>query len=103
VAIKIQTERLLTFAKAARYIPRRRLGKPVAPSTLWRWHRRGVLVSGRRVFLEAVRTPSGAATSLGALQRFIDELSGGVRQDQVAMRPVRDISEAVRALDQDNI
>jgi hypothetical protein len=34
-------EELLTFAEAAKRLPRLRAGRPINPSTLWRWTRSG--------------------------------------------------------------
>lgn len=69
--IDIAAEEVLSLAQAARRLPRRRLERPVSPSTLWRWHRKGV----RGVHLEAIRLPSGLVTSVQALQRFVDALN----------------------------
>src|SRR5262249_30240918 len=42
MAINALTEKLRSFAEAARRLPALRVGKPVNPSTVWRWTTRGV-------------------------------------------------------------
>jgi hypothetical protein len=62
----------LGFAQAARLFPPFREGRPVHPSTLWRWHAVGVsLPGGRVVRLEAVRLGGRHLTSRAAVERFI--------------------------------
>ena len=102
MAIDIKLERLVTFIEAAHHIPRRRLGRPTHPATVWRWAKKGVNANGRRVFLDAVKLPSGGATTLEALQRFLDEINGE------ASRPVQaggndDLSCGIEELDADNV
>lgn len=94
--IDIQTEKLLTFSAAARLMPQRRQGRPVHPSTLWRWYRCGVWVGSDRVCLEAVRTPSGMATTAAAMQRFLARLTGN--QPAAATRDDEQIDAGVRAM-----
>jgi hypothetical protein len=104
MAIDVRVEKLLTLGQLARRVPRRREGRPVAPSTLWRWHRVGVQIGGRRVYLEALRSPSGAASTLGALQRFLEQISGGGDPANRAQAPTRvEVSEAVDELNADKI
>ena len=61
----------LTLSAAARkLVPHR--GKGVAPSTLWRWHRKGVKTpDNRHVHLELVRVGGKWLVSAAALARFI--------------------------------
>ena len=40
--IDINDEDILTFSQAADWLPRRRIGRKVATSTLWRWCNVGV-------------------------------------------------------------
>jgi hypothetical protein len=65
----------LTFAQAARTIPPGRRGKTTAPSTFWRWAKKGVLVAGRAVKLEVCRVGCRWMTSRPALERFFAALS----------------------------
>jgi len=64
-------EGLITLTEATRYCPRRRGGRKVHTSTIYRWATRG----SRGVWLEVVDTPSGLCTSVPALQRFFDRLT----------------------------
>ena len=59
--IDIHKEQLLTLEQAARSLPGH-----VAPSTIWRWHRKGV----RGVRLETVVIGAKRLTSSQALARF---------------------------------
>src|SRR5262245_51788545 len=62
----------LSLSKAARQFPSFRQNRPVAPSTVFRWIRFGVLLpDGRRVRLEAIRLGGRWLTSAQAIERFI--------------------------------
>jgi Protein of unknown function (DUF1580) len=75
--IDLSTETLLSFAQAAKRLPGHRDGKPIDPSTVWRWCRRGCKApDGTVVKLEAVRVGGRSVTSAEALQRFSDALAG---------------------------
>lgn len=87
--IDIDREELLTLARAARYVPRRR-GRKVHGTTLWRWCVRGY--QGLR--LEAVRTPAGWATTRQAVQRFLAELAR--REHERRRRTEERLDEASR-------
>src|SRR5262249_13090467 len=80
--IDTQIERLIPLAPAARNY----VGK-VNPSTLWRWHKRGV----RGVKLDVVRVGGRNFTTAEALARFTSALSAplavtptGGRDEQLA-------------------
>lgn len=64
----------------------------VAPVTAWRWCRRGVLVRGERVRLEALRLGGRLITSFDAVQRFIDRLNAPADTDH----PDDDPDDAIR-------
>ncbi len=83
------TETVLTFSAAARRIPPLRSGRPVSPSTLWRWAAVGCRArDGQRVRLETLRMGGSTATSLEALQRFFAALSAGEQERaRAAPRP----------------
>jgi hypothetical protein len=71
MAIDIVNETLLGMGQAAHRFPPYRLGRPVNPSTIWRWIREGVVLpSGERVRLEGVRVGGRWLTSVEALARF---------------------------------
>ncbi len=59
-------ENLMTFGEAAKLLPRR-----PAPSTLWRWHRKGV----RGIKLEALRLGGRIYTSPESLNKFGNALA----------------------------
>lgn len=61
--------RPLSYARR-RWIPRRHNGKPVSPSTIFRWARKGV----RGVKLPVLFTPTGAVTSEKACRHFLEEV-----------------------------
>lgn len=66
--IDISRERVVTFREAAKdYCPRRRHGRKPHISTFYRWARQG---------LETIRVGGQLCTSVEALQRFFDRLSG---------------------------
>lgn len=66
MAIDIEKERIWTFKRAARGLPRRRNGSKPHISTFYRWARMG---------LETIRVGGQLCTSAEALQRFFDRLS----------------------------
>jgi hypothetical protein len=65
-------EEILSFAAAARRIPRIRNNRPVSPSTIWRWATDGV----RNVRLETTQIGGTRCTSMEALRRFFARLNG---------------------------
>lgn len=60
-------DELVTFSQAAKMLPRRRSGRPCSPSTLWRWHKKGL--GGVR--LAAWPVGSTWCTTTSALQDFL--------------------------------
>ena len=70
--IDLTTETVLPFSEAARRLPRLCAGRPVHPSTLWRWASSGI----RGVRLETVRVGGTTCTSVEAFSRFFAALSG---------------------------
>jgi hypothetical protein len=105
--IDLRFDVLLPLAQAARrHVPARRQGKPVAPSTLSRWAKNGVVVGGRRVFLEVLRTPAGAVTTARALQEFFESISDETGQSHGGptdpLTP-SELSKAVESLGEDGI
>lgn len=103
--IDFSQENLKTFAQAARLFPSRRENRPVSPITLWRWYRRGVSHNGQRVHLEAIRTPSGLATSVEAVKRFLATLNTDGSDDCAppTKSVSRDVTSAVEQLDADGV
>ena len=93
MAIDIGTERLLTLSQAAKKLPKRRAGKPTAPSTLYRWASIGL----RGVKLEVLRVGGCTCMSREALQRFFvrpteeaDSSESVIRADTGSMAPTPD-------------
>jgi hypothetical protein len=72
----------LTLAQAARLLPSLRAGRPVDPSTLWRWASRGL----HGVRLPIVRVGGTACTSREALRKFLADVEAA-RQKAVAPPP----------------
>jgi hypothetical protein len=66
MSLDLLDEGALPLAQAARSLPSLRGGRPVDPSTLWRWSAKGL----RGVRLEIVRVGGTACTSRAALRRF---------------------------------
>jgi Protein of unknown function (DUF1580) len=83
------SETLVSFGQAAALFPPFRLGRPVSPSCVWRWHRHGVrLPDGRVVRLEAVRVAGRFLTTIEAVHRFI-----AAQQPDAAPSPTGAVSE----------
>lgn len=81
MAIDPLTEKLRSFAEAAKLLPALRGGRPVSASSLWRWMRRGVLDRhGVRVRLETIRLGGTHVTSDEAIVRFVRALTDGTNQ-----------------------
>ena len=81
MAIDPTIETLRSFAEAARRLPALRGGKPVNPTTLWRWTTRGVRgPGGAPVRLDAIKVGGTTCTSDEALARFFRALSLGDQQ-----------------------
>jgi hypothetical protein len=63
---------MLSLAQTARRFPPARLGRPVAPATIWRWCRKGIKVPGVGIArLECVRLSGRWLTSVEAISRFV--------------------------------
>jgi len=79
MAIDVFQEEVVSFAEAAKRLPRIRNGKKIHLSTLFRWAQAGKIASdGMRVRLETIQVGGTRCTSLEALQRFFDRLTGEV-------------------------
>ncbi len=70
--LKLSEEKLISLRKAAGLLPRRRAGKSVHVSTLYRWS----TGSGfRGIRLEVLRVGSTLCTSAEALDRFFQKIT----------------------------
>jgi hypothetical protein len=91
--IDLSSETILTFNEARSRLPKRRRGKRPDISCLYRWATAGL--RGHR--LETLKIGGQTCTSLEALQRFFDALSGAPAKTSTRSRHKHD--EAVeRAL-----
>jgi hypothetical protein len=76
----LASEPLISLRRAAALLLPPRHSKPVKPSFIVRWIRRGVMLpSGERVRLEAVRLDGRWLTSADAVYRFVAQVSGEFR------------------------
>ena len=90
-------EQIMTFAQAAKILPRKRAGKKTHVCTVYRWASRGI----RGVALETIRVGGTTCTSREALQRFFDALTGPKKQptdDQPSRGRKKAIIESERFL-----
>ena len=76
--INLSTETVVTLTAATNHLPRRRGGKKISPSTLYRWSKDG---------LETIRVGGTLCTSIQALQRFCEMLTA--RRNPGGMPPPR--------------
>lgn len=77
MAIDVFSETLMTLAQAAKRLPKVKAGKSPHVSTLHRWRLRGCRSrDGMVVRLETIKVGGTTCTSLQALQRFFERLSG---------------------------
>jgi hypothetical protein len=78
MAIDLTVEDVFPLALVGEKVPiRRRGGKPLHPTTAFRWAKLGARAGdGARVFLETIRVGGSMCTSLQAVQRFCDRLTG---------------------------
>jgi len=92
MAIDPLNETLRSFAEAAKRLPTLRGGKPVNPSTVWRWTTRGVRARhGVLVRLESLKVGGTGCTSDQALLRFFRALS-----DEKAQPEAMSLSTSLR-------
>lgn len=95
--IDIKQEQPISLSRAARrsFLPRRRKGKRPHVATLYRWAQRGI----RGVRLETIRVGGTLCTSVEAIQRFCDALSGDVNSSATGSSVVKSRkSEAAAAM-----
>ena len=96
--IDIDNEKLLTLARATRYLPKGRANKPVHVATLHRW---AGPYGVRGVRLETIRIGGIRYTSEEALTRFISRCSSDeptVLPAEPSKRHQRQIDKAEREL-----
>lgn len=66
----LNTEKIVSFVEGAEALPEIN-GKPVHPSALWRWARKGI----KGIRLESVRLGGRFVTSMEAIDRFSKALA----------------------------
>jgi hypothetical protein len=77
MAIDVFTEQVVSLADAAKKLPKLRNGKSPHVSTLYRWVLAGKQCpDGTVAHLETIKVGGSTCTSLEALQRFFERLTG---------------------------
>lgn len=98
--IDIASEELIPLARVPDLIPSRRADKRLNQATVWRWTSRG----SRGILLEAVTIGGSRYTSLEAVARFVERLSGdqagraGAPSGRTPAQRKRDSERAEKAL-----
>ena len=87
------SETLISLADAAKELPRRRRGRKVHISCLYRWS----TVGCRGVVLETLQCGATRCTSREALQRFFERLSAPVQAVAGPVVPGRTLAQRQRA------
>jgi hypothetical protein len=91
--ISIANEKVIPLSRVGDYCPSSRVGKKLHSSTALRWAKAGCRADdGSRVTLETIRAGSTTYTSVEAIQRFLDRLSGPAPQP----RPTPDVEKRRR-------
>ena len=87
----MRTQDLLSLSQAANSLPHR-----PAPSTVWRWIRKGVPVNGRRFYLPCKRIGGRIFVDPDELHSFVDALTEADRQAHAPQDREADIEAAER-------
>lgn len=87
--IDLSKETLVSLAEAAKRLPRRRGGRKVHVSCLYRWTQVGL----KGVILESIQIGGTRCTSIEALSRFFEVLSSGPTESP----PIRSLARRKRA------
>ncbi len=98
--IDIGTEQLIPFREVPRLLPPRPTGRRVHISAVYRWLNRGL----GGICLESIKIGGTTYTSVEALQRFADGLSGKAEDSREQLAPStssrrRQIRETARRVD----
>lgn len=101
--INIQLETVVSLSDAANLpqLPRRRCGKRIHSSTIFRWCQKGI----RGVRLETIRVGGTLCTSIEAIQRFCNRLTHDApgSREHSSIHDTSAADNAGRALDSLNI
>ena len=94
--IDLKEESVLSLVEAAKKLPRRRAGKKPHVATLYRWASHGL----KGIRLETIQVGGTLCTSIEALQRFFERLSGPRSESAIVTPPASDrrISRAEKRL-----
>ena len=77
MAIDVFKEQVVSLAEASKQLPRVRNGKKIHVASLYRWITAGKRCpDGSIAHLESIKVGGTTCTSLEALQRFFDRLTG---------------------------
>jgi hypothetical protein len=101
--IDLATHRMVALCQVPKHLPDGRCGKPLNPSTPFRWASRGLRADdGTLVVLETLRIGGTLHTSIEALQEFAERLTAAkdvpAPQQSPAQRR-RDAEHAARECD----
>lgn len=96
MTIRVGVDELISFAELAKSLPRRRLGRPVHPSTVHRWRRPGV----HKIRLEAVRIGGTWHTTWSAFDDFCRKLTE-LRSGEPAQQTTNTQSDRQRDAEKD--
>lgn len=80
MSIDVFNEQVVSLSDAAKHLPKVKRGKNPHPSSLWRWTVKGQKApDGRIVRLETIKVGGTTCTSLEALQRYFERLTGDIQ------------------------
>lgn len=98
MAIDVFSEQVVSLTEATKKLPKVRRGKPPHVSTLYRWVLAGKKCpDGSIARLETVKIGGATCTSLEALQRFFDRLTG---EQQIVSPPTMTQRQRLRRIRQ---
>jgi hypothetical protein len=93
------SESLISLAQAAKHLPRRRGGRPVHVSCVYRWTTSGC----KGIILESIQIGGTRCTSRQALARFFGRLTSGTTTASPTIRTParreRDLKNAMKELE----
>ena len=97
--INLSEETVISLTEAAKLLPRRRGDRVVHVATLYRWAQRGL----KGIRLEIIQIGGTKCTSIEALQRFFDRLSGDSPNPAPRVRTPRQRAAAIAAAEKELI
>lgn len=108
MAIDVFSETVVSFNEATKKLPKTTRNKTIHISTMHRWVQRGLRSrDGMVIRLECVKVGGRICTSLEALERFFERLTGSVEVETppsiTRRQRLKQIEEANRELDRAGI